>query len=181
MNPLDGLDETDISRLEHFFDDEADDDCLDFIGAHGFLSALAVEPSPPPSAVWLPVLLGESAPPKDVPPLLERWLTCMCQQRYHDDPLVLPCALDPQDEALANWCSGFMEVVFWHEDLWHDNAEAELVELTLPMLTFSGLIDDPELLRLRRDRRISRQMAERIPDVISEIYLFFHPVKGDAA
>ncbi len=181
MKPLDDLGAGEIARLEHYFDQEAGEDSLDFVGTHGFLCALSLEPELSPSSSWLPVLLGEGEVAADIPALLERWLDHMRKQRYHDDPMLLPCALNPEDESLADWCSGFMEVVFWHEELWHGHHEEALVELTLPMLTFSGLIDDPDLLRLRRDRRISQQMAERIPDIISEIYLLFHPLKGEPA
>ncbi len=173
------LTEAEIAELEHFFDQEAGEDCLTFSGAHGFITALSVGPQPLASSVWLPQLLGDEGDiPARIAHLIQHWQQSVAAHCYHDDGLSLPCPLDPNDDDLIDWCSGFMEAVFLDEDRWHAKEEDLIAELTLPMLVFSGLVDDVELQALQNNRKISRQMAERIPDLVAELYLHFHPVKA---
>jgi uncharacterized protein len=52
--------------------------------------------------------------------------------------------------------------------------------MLLPFLLISGLDDDPEMDALWQDNRLVRQMALGIPDLVEEIFLFFHaPELGD--
>lgn len=172
------LTEAELARLEHFFDQEAGEDCLTFPGSHGFITAISVGPQPVDASIWLPQLLGENPAPTDLVGLIKQWQQSVAAHCYHDDVLSLPCSLDPGDDDLMDWCSGFMEAVFLDEDRWHEQQEDLIAELTLPMLVFSGLVEDSELQALQNNRKISRQMAERIPDLAAEIYLHFHPVKA---
>jgi uncharacterized protein len=53
-------------------------------------------------------------------------------------------------------------------------SEDTVIELTLPMVTISDLIEDPELDKLRKNRQLLQQFAREIPEVLTELYLFFH-------
>ncbi|NNM52458.1 MAG: YecA family protein [Pseudomonadales bacterium] len=172
------LTEAELAKLQYFFDQEAGEDCLTFLGTHGFITALSVGPQPLDASIWLPQIFGEEATPADLVMLIQQWQQSVAAHCYHDDGLSLPCPLDPHDDDLMDWCSGFMEAVFLDEDRWHAQQEDLIAELTLPMLVFSGLVEDSELQALQNNRKISRQMAERIPDLVAEIYLHFHPVNA---
>ena len=49
-----------------------------------------------------------------------------------------------------------------------------VAELTLPMVVISGLVEDPELDHMRRQPKLMMQLARQIPEILTEIYLFFH-------
>jgi uncharacterized protein len=70
-----------------------------------------------------------------------------------------------------------MEGMFMDEDNWYEGDEDLIADLTLPMVVLSDLIDEPELQPLRRDPKLSRELAQQIPDVLTELYLHFHAPK----
>jgi uncharacterized protein len=49
-----------------------------------------------------------------------------------------------------------------------------MAALLLPFLLISGLDEDPALDELWQDRKLVRQMANGIPDLIEELFLHFH-------
>ena len=44
----------------------------------------------------------------------------------------------------------------------------------VPMLTLSGLFDDEDFQKVRNSEKLSRQMADAIPDSLTDLYLLFH-------
>lgn len=170
-------------RLQDFLDGDDNVDGLDFIATHGFLSALTVGPDTPPVDIWLPALFDEQPICQDpvraeqVRQDLEDWRKEIHATLYHGQPLALPCPLtlkatDTTD--LNDWCAGFMEGMFLKEASWYDSDEDLIADLTLPMVVLSDLIDDPELQHIRRDQKLVRELAQQIPDVLTELYLHFH-------
>ncbi|HNJ87105.1 MAG TPA: UPF0149 family protein, partial [Agitococcus sp.] len=72
------------------------------------------------------------------------------------------------------WCVGFMEGMFCNEEAWYAKNEDLVIELTLPIVSISGLIEDPELNKIRKNRKLLQQFAREIPEVLTELYLLFN-------
>ena len=134
--------------------------------------------------IWLGRLMQLPMPLKGlqftITDALVAWQKEIHATLYHGQPLNLPCPLalkatEPTD--LNDWCVGFMEGMFMEEDNWYEGDEDLIADLTLPMVVLSDLIDEPELQPLRRDPKLSRELAQQIPDVLTELYLHFHAPK----
>lgn len=68
-----------------------------------------------------------------------------------------------------------MDTFLEHEEEWLEAAsEEETADLMLPMLTLSGLFDDDDFQKVRSSDKLSRQMAEAIPESLTDLYLLFH-------
>ncbi len=180
------LTEAEIEELDAFlFSERVPEDALDFLGLHGFLTALAVAPQPVPTAEWLSqVFDGEpdyaSADERQrIEGLILKELHAIGQELYNEEELGLPCelTLEPEDDeeeaALTVWCQGFMEAVFLRESEWFARDEQRIAELLLPMMVISGLFDDPELSAMRDDDKLSEQLCEEVPEVVTDLYLFY--------
>ena len=168
------LSETALHRLQDFLDGESNDHGLDFCGTHGFLCGVTVGPARDP-AEWLDTLF-EGVIPADLTTDLMAWQKSLHACLYHEDTPPLPCPLtvDLNGNELTDWCIGFMEAVFSHEKAWYTRDEQLVVEMTLPMVAVSGLVDDPELDQIRRNQRLLQQLAKQIPVILTEIYLHFN-------
>ena len=90
-------------------------------------------------------------------------------------PLELP---EPEDgdpmNALENWCAGFVDTFLENEEAWLEGGEEETADLLVPMLTLSGLFEDEDFQNVRNSEKLSRQMADAIPDSLTDLYLLFH-------
>lgn len=170
-------------RLQEFLDGDDNADGLDFVATHGFLTALTVGPDTPPTEAWLGELFdgqpvcADPGRAAQVVADLEAWRKEIHAALYHGQPLRLPCPLAlkaTESTDLNDWCAGFMEGMFMKEASWYDADEDLVADLTLPMVVLSDLIDDPELQHLRRDQKLVRELAQQIPDVLTELYLHFH-------
>ncbi|HEX6591135.1 MAG TPA: YecA family protein [Moraxellaceae bacterium] len=172
--------------LEDFLNGDDNPDGLDFVATHGFLAAITVGPGSIPVEEWLPALFDGQPVPGDAAHVealtqgLVAWQKEIHAALYHGQPVHLPCDLslkagEPTD--LNDWCVGFMEGMFLKEDSWYDIDEELIADLTLPMVVLSDLIDDPDLQQIRTDQKLARELAQQIPDVLTEIYLHFHAPK----
>lgn len=170
-------------RLQDFLDGESNTDGLDFIATHGFLTALTVGPETPDTAAWLDALFdgqpvaADAGQAAQVVADLKAWRKEIHAALYHGQPVSLPCPLTlkaSETTELNDWCAGFMEGMFMKEASWYDANEDLVADLTLPMLVLADLIDDPELQHIRRDQKLTRELAQQIPDVLTELYLHFH-------
>lgn len=170
-------DET-LSHLEDYLDSEDNEHGLNFCGTHGFLCAVTVGPTVEP-AVWLDALFeGQIA--SEVVADLMAWQKSIHALLYHEQTLHLPCDLvvEAEENDLTDWCVGFMEGMLSNEDAWYARDEDTIIELTLPIVTISGLVEDDELNRLRSNRKLLQQLAREIPEVLTELYLFFQAPKS---
>lgn len=180
------LPEATRQRLQDFLDGDDNPDGLDFVATHGFLTALTVGPDTPPAEAWLKELFDGQPPSADaalaaeIAAGLEAWRKEIHATLYHGQALGLPCPLTlkaTESTDLNDWCAGFMEGMFMKEASWYDANEDLVADLTLPMVVLSDLIDDPELQHIRRDQKLNRELAQQIPDVLTELYLHFHAPK----
>lgn len=177
MHELHALPDDTRQRLQDFLDN--DENSLSYISTHGFLCALTVGPEIPDPAVWLEALFDGNPFPADHPIAadLQAWQKEIHATLYHGQTVKLPCSLDvkPMESTdLSDWCMGFMEGMFIKEDDWYAKDEELIADLTLPMVVLSDLIDDPEMQAIRQDKSLSRELAQQVPDVLTELYLQFH-------
>lgn len=176
MHERHALPEATLHRLQDFLDSEANEHGLDFCGTHGFLCAVTVGPARD-AAAWLDALF-EGVVPEGIAADLTAWQKAIHAMLYHEQTLELPCPLTysstPDGNELTDWCIGFMEGVFSDEARWYAEDEEAVAQLTLPMVAVSGLVEDPELDHMRRQPKLMMQLVRQIPEILSEIYLYFH-------
>src|SRR3990167_2216387 len=172
-----------LTRLQAFLDaDELHDEALDYVAAHGFLTALSICTEQASEREWIDALFSE--PPHyrsdeeraDIEATLIQLKSHIARQLASDDEPEIPCELDlgdePDDSDLRGWCIGFMEGVFLREAAWFEDAEDEVSELLLPIMAVSGLFDDqPEFSDIARDRNMIDDMVEQIPELLTALFL----------
>ncbi|NLU12480.1 MAG: YecA family protein [Gammaproteobacteria bacterium] len=171
------------TRLQAFLDaDELHDEALDYIAAHGYLTALSICPEPVSAEEWIEALFAEpphyrdAAQEADITAGLLQLKAHIERQLASDDDMVLPCELDlgdePDDSDLRGWCVGFMEGVFLREEVWFEDAEDEVSELLLPIMVASGLFDEqPDFAEIAKDFDLVDSMVEQIPEVLTALFL----------
>lgn len=157
--------------------DQAGEDCLTWVEVHGLLTALACAPRMPEG--WHHAILEEGEVPEEVATAMESLHQRIQAQLGAGEGIQLPCRLDPDEERegkdLASWCAGFVIAVSLDEQGWHEAADEETIaSLLLPFMLISGLDEDPALDELWQDRKLVRQMASGIPDLVEELFLRFH-------
>lgn len=172
-----------LEALETFLDSEDNANGLDFMAAHGFLTALTVGPRGTLDSDALAAFFEDAEPSSDpvfsatLRSQLQAWQKSIHAVLYHGVELELPCTLTAhptEPNELSDWCIGFMEGLFLDEDAWYAGSEDDIADLTLPMVVLSDLVDDPDLQVLRRDRKLLKDMTSQIPDLVTELYLHFH-------
>ncbi|HCW90395.1 MAG TPA: YecA family protein [Marinobacter sp.] len=156
------------------------DEALDFFGLHGLVCASVVGPGTIPTDALFCLATGTDQVPEGGVPdsfrtAVEKLASGMSSLLDMGQPLELP---EPEDgdpmNALENWCAGFVDAFLEHEDDWLEENEKETADLMVPMLALSGLFDDEDFQRVRKDEKLSQQMADAIPDSITDLYLLFH-------
>lgn len=172
-----------LSRLQAFLDaDDLHEEALDYVAAHGYLTALAICPEEVPEREWIDALFAE--PPhyrsEDERTQIESTLVQLkahiIRQMAGDEELELPCEPylgdEPDDSDIRGWCIGFMEGVFLREAVWFEQAEEEVSELLLPIMVGSGLFDEqPEFDEIARDRGLVDDMVAQIPELLTNLFL----------
>lgn len=172
-----------LTRLQAFLDaDELHDEALDYIAAHGYLTALSICPEKVPEREWIDALFSEpphyrsDAEREEIEATLIQLQSHIARQLASDDEPDVPCDLDlgdePDDSDLRGWCIGFMEGVFLREAVWFDDAEDEVSELLLPIMVASGLFDEqPEFAEIASDRDLVDSMVDQIPELLTALFL----------
>ena len=175
-----------LHRLQAFLDaDDLHDEALDYVAAHGYLTALSICPEQVPSREWIDALFAEpphyrnDAERYDVEATLLQLKEHIARQLASDEEPEMPCDLDlgeqPDESELRGWCIGFMEGVFLREAIWFENAEDEVSELLLPIMVGSGLFDDQaEFADIASDPDLMDSMIEQIPELLTALFLLFN-------
>lgn len=175
-----------LSRLQVFLDaDELHEEALDYVAAHGYLTALSICPDPVPEREWIDALFAEpphyrsDAEREEIEATLQQLKAHIGRQLASDDDPEFPCDIDlgedPDDSDLRGWCIGFMEGVFLREAVWFEDAEDEVSELLLPIMVASGLFDEqPEFAEIAADRDLVDSMADQIPELLTALFLLCH-------
>ncbi|MGY0219013.1 YecA/YgfB family protein [Endozoicomonadaceae bacterium StTr2] len=169
--------------LEDFLlSDRVDEEALDYLSAHGFMTALSISPVEVPQVQWMACLLNtepkwESPEQKQqVEAALLEQLARIDREINEEETLELPCdpvlGKDPDESELRAWSFGFMEAVYLNEPAWFSDNEQEVSELLLPIMLASGLFDDePEFKAMYKDKELVEDMCCQIPEVVTELYL----------
>ncbi|AGI25320.1 UPF0149 family protein [Pseudomonas sp. MT3] len=172
-----------LSRLQAFLDaDDLHEEALDYVAAHGYLTALAICPEEVPEREWIDALFAE--PPhyrsdeerSEIEGTLVQLKAHVTRLLASDEELELPCepylGAEPDDSDIRGWCIGFMEGVFLREAIWFEQAEEEVSELLLPIMVGSGLFDEqPEFDEIARDRQLVDDMVAQIPELLTNLFL----------
>ncbi|TBU96029.1 YecA family protein [Stutzerimonas kirkiae] len=175
-----------LARLQVFLDaDDLHEEALDYIAAHGYLTALCICPEPVPEREWIDALFAEPPHYSDdtereaIEATLVQLKAHIARQLASDEDMDLPCEPtlgdEPDESELRGWCIGFMEGVFMREEIWFEDAEEEVSELLLPIMVGSGLFDDqPEFSDIAADAELVGEMAGQIPELLTTLYLICH-------
>ncbi|CAE6910064.1 MULTISPECIES: YecA family protein [Pseudomonas] len=172
-----------LSRLQAFLDaDDLHEEALDYVAAHGYLTAISICPELVPEREWIDALFSETpqyrddAEREEIESTLIQLRAHIARQLASDDEPEMPCDLDlgddPDESELRGWCIGFMEGVFLRESVWFEDSEDEVSELLLPIMVASGLFDEqPEFDEMAQDRDLVDSMAEQIPELLTALFL----------
>lgn len=175
-----------LHRLQAFLDaDDLHEEALDYMAAHGYLTALAICTEQVPAREWIDALFAEpphyrsDAERAEIEETLQQLKAHIGRQLASDDDMELPCELDlgevPDDSDLRGWCIGFMEGVFLREAVWFEDAEDEVSELLLPIMVGSGLFEDqPEFAEMASNPDLMDEMIEQIPEILTALFLLFN-------
>lgn len=152
-----------LTRLQVFLDaDELHDEALDYVAAHGYLTALSSVPNPvltvsgsTPSSPR--TRITPMTPSGDQPPW---WPSRLISPRQlASDEFELPCGVDlgddPDDSDLRGWCIGFMERIPARSGLVR-NAKMKSVKCQRR--------DHGRFGSVRRAARVLRHRSRRQPD-----------------
>jgi uncharacterized protein len=172
-----------FTRLQAFLDaDDLHEEALDYVAAHGYLTALCICPDDVPEREWIDALFAEpphyrdDAERDDIENALVALKAHIARQLASDEDMHLPCDLDlgeePDDSDLRGWCIGFMEGVFLREATWFEGSEDEVSELLLPIMVGSGLFEEQaEFADIAADADLVDSMMEQIPELLTALYL----------
>ena len=167
----------DLDLLSDYLDGDQNEHGLDFAATHGFLCAIAVGPQ---FDRWLDELFesNQNKAPKEIIAQIKLWLDDIRQKLANEEGIEFPFEIEEADveSSLGDWSVGFVDAVFLNEEAWFaPEYEEQLVDLTLPIMVFSGIDDeDPQMESFRRNGQLMDELAEEIPDNLNEIYLMYH-------
>lgn len=180
------LEDDALDRLDDFLaSDQVGEDALDLISAHGFMVALALVPSETPDAVWLQALFDgvpdytDAAERDEIETLLgslrDTAVTILEQGGRVELPFELTLdGMMPADTPIGDWCAGFMEGVFCHENAWFGEDEETAATLLLPFMVLSGLFDDePDIAELSQDSAQLESMVTQLAELVLDLYLHY--------
>ncbi|MCH8497468.1 MAG: YecA family protein [Marinobacter sp.] len=175
------LTDKEIDALEDIlFAEPWGDEALDFFGLHGVVCASVIGPERLTDAQIFLLATGlDSLPDQGVPAIFSQAVSKLSNSLQSSldmgDTLELP---EPEDgdpmNALENWCAGFVDTFVEHEDKWLDANEEEVADLMVPMMALSGLFEDEDFAKVKASEKLAQQMADAIPDSLTDLYLLFH-------
>ncbi len=176
------LSDQEINQLEEvLFAPEWGEDALDFFGLHGAICASVVGPQALSTQALFAVATGREPDAVDEVPevfasITERVARAIRQmlEQGHDVELPEPDGGGSADDALENWCAGFVDAFLLAEDQWLETAEDAVASLLAPIMTLSNLFDDEAFQQARKDPKRYRRYADEIPDSLTDLYLHFH-------
>jgi len=176
------LSDLEIEALEEIlFAEPWADEALDFFGLHGVVCASVVGPVRLEAGEIFRLATGQEESAAGQPPgpfsmLVFKLQSALAKTLDLGNPLELP---EPEDgdpmNALENWCAGFVDTFLEYEPHWTETAsDEEIGELLLPMMALSGLFEDEDFQKVRESDKLANQMADAIPDTLTDLYLLFH-------
>lgn len=173
----------DIDQLADWLDEDSrSEDCFDFHGLHGFLTALFLC-GEELNDEWLNSAIGQSLhdlPEEEAIGFANGCVALFKQigdELYSDSNLTVSFepTLDYEESDMQAWSQGFMEVVFELPEAWELKDEEQLAILLLPIETASGFFaDEDDFKKLYKQPKLLKQMFDDIPELLTDIYLLFN-------
>lgn len=166
-----------LDLLSDYLDGDQNEYGLDFAATHGFLCAIAVGPQ---FDRWLNELFegNQKSVPTAIIEQINIWLDQIRQNLANEEGIEFPFEIEEADteSSLGDWSVGFVDAMFLNEDAWFTpEHEEQLVDLTLPIMVFSGIDEeDPQMESFRRNGQLMDELAEEIPENLNELYLMYH-------
>lgn len=174
------LEAGEIEQIEDLlFDERWSEDATDFFGYHGAVAASVIGPASVSVDELFAVVTGQGPDTDGSAPEVFRQLTgrlaaAITQVLEQGETLELP---EPDsgsgEDALENWCAGFMDVFLLHEDQWLNDQEETVSSLLFPIMTLSNLFDDEDFQRILKNEQEAQRLADDLPDVLTDLYLQF--------
>lgn len=167
----------DLDQLSDYLDGDQNEFGLDFAATHGFLSAIAVGPQ---YDAWLESLFdgNQKKVPAQIIEQTKLWLKELRHNLANEEGISFPFEIEEADvdSSLGDWSVGFVDAMFLNEEAWFSpDHEEQLVDLTLPMMVFSGVDEeDAQMESFRRNGQLMDELAEEIPENLNELYLMYH-------
>lgn len=182
------LSEAELDQLDDFlYSDIVSEDCLDLIGVHGLFCALNISPIEIDEATWIELVFDvepkweSDAQKQEIMGLLQRFYNSIGGNLYSDGEIELLCELSLDAEEgedispLSWWAQAFMEGVFTQEEVWFGTkSEEDVAEMLLPIMVASDLFDEEDINKIRDDEKVCAEMCSQIPDLLVDLYLYFH-------
>lgn len=166
-----------MTLLNDFFDSDAlNEDAMYYVEMHGFLTSLAIQPN----SLTNQQILEEVFAGGSISPAIEDAINGLqkdIQQALLNGDFPDFTDAESDEDSLALWTAGFMQGVFAEEDKWFANSPEEVAELTLPILSCSGLLEDEDEDMSQNDDLLD-DMAEKIPACVIDLYLLFNTPEG---
>ncbi len=166
-----------LDLLSDYLDGDQNEYGLDFAATHGFLCAIAVGPQ---FDRRLNELFegNQKSVPTAIIEQINIWLDQIRQNLANEEGIEFPFEIEEADteSSLGDWSVGFVDAMFLNEDAWFTpEHEEQLVDLTLPIMVFSGIDEeDPQMESFRRNGQLMDESAEEIPENLNELYLMYH-------
>ncbi|WP_281648439.1 UPF0149 family protein [Parendozoicomonas sp. Alg238-R29] len=160
---------------------DTDEESLDAIMGHGYLTAQVISPAPDSPEQICEVMfsnpeatgLSKEELTRNISDILS-----FIDNQLNDDSaeFVIPVAVEEDEELLeselADWCAGFLEAHIEQEDAWLGDNEQAVAELLLPVAALSGLFaDEPDFKEISNNGTLLEDMAVQLPEVMIELYL----------
>lgn len=116
--------------------------------------------------------------PAEIINQVKAWLESIRQSLANEEGITFPFEIEEADteSSLGDWSVGFVDAMFLNEEAWFtEEFEEQLVDLTLPIMVFSGIDEeDPQMESFRRNGQLMDELAEEIPENLNELYLMYH-------
>lgn len=166
-----------MNILNDFFSSEQlPDEAMDYLEMHGFLTSLSIQPMALDSQQVINQISPEASLPEAIQNEISTLKKTIQQSLLNGDFPDIP-SIEEDEDTLTLWSSGFMQGVFAQEKEWFESHPEEVAELTLPILSCSGLLED-ELSEISQNEELLDELAAKIPDCVIDLYLLFNTPEG---
>lgn len=180
------ISDQDIDALEDIlFEDEFAEDALDYFGVHGLVCALVVGPVEINNDEFTKLIFDthQNITPDQLQTaeaIISKLRNCIFTELSSGATLELPMYDEEEDiyeEAMINWCAGFVEGFLANEPEWFSRDQDLVAELLLPIMSLSQLFDDEDFSEIISNQKIMDQFEEQLPELMTDLFLFFHSDK----
>jgi uncharacterized protein len=195
MHDDDGaLGDDELDELDAFLASEATPpECMDISMLDGFLTALAVGPSPLPPELWMPVIWGgemrwsSQAQARRITGLIFRHANALLfylrDEPDEFEPLLFENEVDGKRVPIVDeWCSGFVQGMALDEEGWQpflDSEEGE--ELLYPILLYGTEAGWQELQNDPRMQERNAELVASLGDVVLAVQAHWLPQRKAAS